>query len=189
MTREAWLQDLVGEVTPWFAEVGVTLPEVRISTGFTSKGARSNRIGECWHGPSAADGLPQIFVHPRLTDSIEVGGVVVHELIHAGVGTAAGHGAAFKRPAVALGLQGRMTSTHVGPQLAVDLDRCVARLGKYPHASLHPGTWSSNGKKQTTRMIKCECPECGYLVRTSSKWLDRATPTCPIHYNDLIVKS
>lgn len=187
MTREAWLQDLVGEVTPWYEEVGLTLPEVRISTGFTSKGVRSNRIGECWHGTASADGLPQIFVHPRLSDGVEVGGVVVHELVHAAVGVGHGHGPEFKRPAVALGLEGRMTSTTVGTALRIDLERTIERLGPYPHASLTPAAGvTSTGPKQTTRMVKCECPECGYLVRTTQKWLDIATPTCPIDLVELV---
>ena len=39
--------------------------------------------------------------------------------------------------------------------------------------------------KQTTRMLKCECPACGYTVRTTRKWLDIAVPTCPVCLFDL----
>lgn len=36
-------------------------------------------------------------------------------------------------------------------------------------------------KKQKTRMLKCECAECGYTVRTARKWLEQAgAPLCPI---------
>jgi len=34
-------------------------------------------------------------------------------------------------------------------------------------------------KKQTTRMIKAECPSCGYTARISQKWVDVGLPTCP----------
>lgn len=35
-------------------------------------------------------------------------------------------------------------------------------------------------KKQSTRMIKASCPECGYTVRVTRKWLDTAgAPICP----------
>jgi hypothetical protein len=35
-------------------------------------------------------------------------------------------------------------------------------------------------KKQGTRLIKCECPECGYIARVTAKWLDEAgAPICP----------
>jgi hypothetical protein len=33
--------------------------------------------------------------------------------------------------------------------------------------------------KAGTRMLKCECPECGYVVRTTAKWLLVGLPTCP----------
>ena len=35
-------------------------------------------------------------------------------------------------------------------------------------------------KKQSTRLLKAECPECGYTIRVSKKWADLGLPTCPI---------
>lgn len=36
--------------------------------------------------------------------------------------------------------------------------------------------------KQSARLIKCVCPECGYIARTTRKWLDeRGPPHCPDH--------
>ena len=33
--------------------------------------------------------------------------------------------------------------------------------------------------KQTTRMLKVECPACGCIIRMTSKWLEEVgTPTC-----------
>jgi hypothetical protein len=34
-------------------------------------------------------------------------------------------------------------------------------------------------KKQGTRMLKAECPECGYTIRLTKKWADVGLPTCP----------
>lgn len=180
VTREAWLQALAEAVRPWFVDIGLTVPEVRIGVGFTSKGARSKRIGECWHPEASADGVPQVFVHPSTSEPLDVAGTVLHELVHAAVGPGHKHGPVFKAPAVALGLEGRMTSTHVGDALAARLAPVLDSLGPYPHGALTPGFTGSNGPKQTTRMHKVECQECGYLVRTSQKWLDVATPECPI---------
>lgn len=39
----------------------------------------------------------------------------------------------------------------------------------------------SKGNKQGTRLLKCECPECGYNVRVTQKWLDVGNPICPSH--------
>lgn len=39
----------------------------------------------------------------------------------------------------------------------------------------------------TTRLVRCECPKCGYLVRTTRKWLDIAVPTCPVDGAEMAV--
>lgn len=183
VTRESWLLALVEETTPWFEEVGLTVPAFRISTGFTSKGARSTRIGECWYGTATDDGVPQVFVHPALNDPEAVAGVVVHEVIHAALGPGHGHGSTFKRPALALGLEGRMTATTPGEDLLKRLRPVLKRLGPYPHGALRPTgdpTSKSTSPKQGTRMLKVVCPECGYTARTTRKWLDIGAPLCPV---------
>jgi hypothetical protein len=37
----------------------------------------------------------------------------------------------------------------------------------------------AKGSKPGSRLLKCECPACGYTIRTTQKWLDIGTPTCP----------
>ena len=56
----------------------------------------------------------------------------------------------------------------------------ASRVGPYPHAELHAMT---NGrKKQGARLIKCECPECGYIARVARQWIDdQGAPHCPSH--------
>lgn len=177
VTREEWLLALVEKLRPLYAG---ELPEaVRISTGFSSKGARSNVIGECWHAEVADDKCPQIFIHPGQVDSLEVAALVAHELIHA-CRPEAKHGAKFKAVAGRLGLEGPTKSTKAGPAFVETVAPLLAELGDYPHARLNAGARSSNGPKQTTRMLKVECADCGYTVRTSQKWLDVATPCCPV---------
>ena len=34
-------------------------------------------------------------------------------------------------------------------------------------------------KKQSARMLKAECPECGYTIRLTKKWADVGLPSCP----------
>lgn len=179
-TRETWLQLLVAECRPVFADAGHELPPVRISVGFTSKGARSNRIGECWYGGATNDGVPQLFLHPKLATAEDVAHVVVHELCHAALGPEAKHGPAFKRLATHLGLGGRMTATVATPVLDAWLGPVLARTGAYPHAALVAGgSGTSTGPKQTTRMLKVQCPEDGYVARVARSWLDIGAPTCP----------
>jgi hypothetical protein len=40
---------------------------------------------------------------------------------------------------------------------------------------------STRPPKQDARLIKCECGECGYVVRTTRKWLEIGAPHCPNH--------
>ncbi len=43
------------------------------------------------------------------------------------------------------------------------------KLGPYPHHSLNPIV---KDKKQGIRLIKAECPGCGYIIRTTRKWFE-----------------
>lgn len=45
--------------------------------------------------------------------------------------------------------------------------------------SLFRSTPEAEKSKDGTRMLKCECPACGYVVRTTQKWLNIGVPTCP----------
>ena len=43
-----------------------------------------------------------------------------------------------------------------------------------PHARLDTGGLTTAPRKQSVRMLKCECQACGYTVRTARKWLETA---------------
>ena len=180
MTREAWLLALTARLRPALEKAGATVPaEVRLSCGWPSKGAtasRNRRIGECWHAQCSADGTREVFISPTLADPVDVAHVVEHELIHAA--GFMGHGADFKRVAVALGLTGKMTATVPTDAHRDALAVLVGELGPYPHATLTP---ADGDKKQSTRLLKVQCPdeECGYTVRVTAKWLEVGFPTCP----------
>ncbi len=180
MTREAWLMALAAKLRPAFEAVKAPVPvEVRLSCGWPSKGAtasRNRRIGECWSERCSADGTREVFVSPTLADPVEVGAVLVHELVHAA--GYMGHGADFAKVARALGLTGRMRATVAGERLRAELAAIVSELGPYPHATLTPG---QDERKQSTRLLKVQCPDegCGYTVRVTAKWLEVGFPTCP----------
>lgn len=180
MTREEYLTRAIDAMRPWFVAVGVTVPEkVRVAIGFPSKralSAKRRRVGECWSASASGDGASEVFVSPVVGAGVDALGILVHELTHAAVGTDCGHKGAFRKTAVALGLTGKMTSTEPSPALTERLNALAATIGAYPHAALNP----SGGpiKKQTTRMVKAECGDCGYVIRTSQKWIDVGLPTC-----------
>ena len=180
-TREQWLVAGIAALRPLFTEAGYTVPDnIRVTCGWPSKSAlakKNQRIGECW-GTQASDAkVFELFISPALADPVRVLDVLTHETVHATVGLEAKHGKLFKRCAEALGLEGKMRSTHAGEALSARLQAIAKALGEYPHGALHGMT---NGeKKQTTRLKKCECPECGYTVRVTAKWLDMGAPLCP----------
>lgn len=150
-----------------------------ISCGFPSKGGtrrKNKRIGECHHVGETGRKVHQIFVHPELTDTLELGNVVLHELLHAVLPAGAGHRKPFSRAAKAIGLDGKPTATVLGEAMKPVVEEWVKQIGPYPHEAL-TGEW---GRKQETRLLKVMCPLCGYIIRVTAKWLDEAgAPFCP----------
>jgi hypothetical protein len=176
LTREEWLQAGINGLKMMFAEIGETIPEVYVSVGYP-KGARGKgkAIGQCHPAILSGDDKAHVFIHPCLTDSVQVLAVLAHEMIHALDNCESGHKGRFAKVAKAFGLEGKMTETTAGADLVERLNALIVMLGEYPHALL-----KESGKKQSTRMVKCECPECGYIARTSQKWIDeQGAPLCP----------
>lgn len=182
-TREQWLNAAVALMTPLFKRKDYKVPPVRVSCGWPSKAPLSKtkrRIGECWATEASSDGVSEIFISPYLDNLDEILGTLVHEVVHAVVGVAEKHNKVFGKCARAVGLEGKLTATNSGPELLEIQKEWAKELGKYPHAKLDLSM--SPVKKQSTRMIKCECMECGYVARTSKKWLDEVgAPHCPKH--------
>ncbi len=58
--------------------------------------------------------------------------VLAHELVHATVGTDAGHGKAFKHCALKIGLQGPMRATTATSQFVTWAEALFKRIGLYP---------------------------------------------------------
>lgn len=171
-TREQWLNAFIQKARPHFKRVGHPIPEkVRAAVGFTSKGQRSNRIGECWAKTCSEDETFEIFIVPAMSDASRVADILTHELIHAAVGLEDGHGRIFGRCARALGLEGKLTATVAGAEWHEWADPILEKLGPLPHAALKKGE-SSGPKKQTTRMIKCTCQSCEFVFRTTKKWIE-----------------
>jgi hypothetical protein len=168
MTREDWLiraadrlsQDLLASYT---------LPAFHISVGFPKgRGGRAGaRPGECWPPNAARDGKAHIFVSPIRdgSESTAILTTVLHELIHAAVGTEHGHRGPFARAAKAAGLQKPYTSsTGTDETLTRRLNALAAELGPLPHGALVP---AERGQRPGSRLRLYEC-ECRVKVRVAS---------------------
>jgi hypothetical protein len=185
-TREGWLIAATNAMRPIFAEAGYTIPaDMRFAVAFPSAGMRGKAIGECWAPEASADGFHNIIIRADQATAADVLGVLVHENVHAAIGTKEGHGKTFRKAATKLGLTGKMRATEPGADLKRRLQTLAETLGSFPHAKLNwcDGGGSDRPKKQGTRMLKaqCACDGCGYTIRITRKWADVGLPECPAH--------
>jgi len=175
--RETWLNQMARELkTRLFKRAGynLNLRGVKISCGFPSTGWKGKRIGECHSTHN--NGFNEIFIHPNLSDSVRVAGVLAHELVHAFDDCKSGHGAPFRKLATAIGLEGKMTATTESEAFVKIAKKIITKIGKYPHKKM---TCNKNRKKQTTRMVKVVCNHCNiYHVRMSRTMFYLAPPVC-----------
>jgi hypothetical protein len=181
MNREAWLIAAIEEVRPLFKQHGADIPQVKVSTGFGyGRGKNSLKIaGQFWSPKSSDDSIGTVFISPLSSDSLDVLGTLVHELVHAVVGVQHGHGPVFRKLAVAVGLTGKMASSKSSLNLVAEtLKPIIEKIGAYPHATLR--VKDAGIKKQTTRMVKQECKACEYIVRSSLTAIKQHGPViCP----------
>lgn len=159
--REYWLSQAVGFLADHMAAAGLWLPAtgVRVSCGWPSQGGLSSSgrvvIGQCFSPQLCRDGKAQIFVSPRIEDSVQVLGVLLHELVHAAVGNQYGHRKQFSQAARRVGLAGPPTATVVSDALRPVLLGFVERVGPYPHAALQPAPKVKTGSR--LRLYECQC--------------------------------
>ena len=201
-TREEWLTFVATRMAPMFSALDKPLPkQIRVAIGFTSHGKSKKVIGQCWDNACSEDRHFEIFIVPTLAVAqqdmpLEVSAILAHELVHAACGIAEGHRKEFRRVAKGIGLVGKMTATVVGPAFEQALKPILAEAGLFPHARLDlhapgrekPDPITSGPKPQANRHIKCKCSVCGYVARTSRKWLDKVgPPRCPLHESMSII--
>ena len=189
-TREEWLASAANLIYTQLIAPLATMKageRYQVSCGFPSTGALSNsrrRVGECWAAESCADGKTRhIFISPLMDELVDgysdgVLPTLVHELVH--TVAAPGHRGEFRRIAMAVGLEGKMTASVAGQELREKLVRLVQPLGPYPHAAIRP---RGAARTQRCRFIKVQavnCTACDYICRTTRVWLaDFGPPKCP----------
>jgi hypothetical protein len=177
-TREQWLEAATVEIDKAvFKSTGQVMPKKwRVTCGWPSKNALSakkTRIGECWDKSASSDGHAEIIISMKLDDAIPVIDTLTHEMVHAIVGCACGHKGPFVKLARKIGLVGAPTSCGAGPELMGVLAEIAKKLGAYPHKKINA---MRTTKVQTTRLIKCVCPDTGYVVRTTRQWIAKFGP-------------
>lgn len=184
--RESWLYEMTKELkTQVFKPNGIelNLKKVKVSVGFPASGgakSKNKTIGQCFARRCSTANVNEIFINPCLDKSqvTRVAGVLVHELIHAIDDCKSGHKGAFRKMAIACGLTGKMTATRESDGLKEIIKGIESKIGKYPHKKLN---FELGRKKQGTRNLKIECPECvldPYFVRMSKTMYLKGAPSC-----------
>lgn len=183
-TREQWLNEcaamIIAEVikpaveSEWNPTAAKPLPEppYRISVA----PLKAKHLGECFPRSRSEDAHNEIFITAKEADSLEVLDTLVHELIHAYDDCKSGHKHFFAKIARAVGLDGKLTSTHAGPVLKAKLQEYVELFGPIPHAAL-----TLVNKSRGRNNNKIVCNSCDFKANTSAKWVAMVSPgfECP----------
>jgi len=172
--RQAYLELAVKMLRPMFERNGKPLPDkLRVSVGATSK----RYMGICYREAASSDEHREIFLSANLKTTEEIIGTLAHELCHAALPDGVAHKSPFVALGKAIGLEGKPTHMGPGPAFKWWLADFVRANGEYPAGSLRE---AETKNKQATAMIKVECLDCGYVARTTKKWLEgTGTPICP----------
>ncbi|HZU68791.1 MAG TPA: hypothetical protein VFA09_16050 [Ktedonobacteraceae bacterium] len=184
--REAWLQGAAAFLMDYLVERDLPRVEVRVSCGWPVRGGVSRRrtvIGQCFPPTASRDGKPQIFISPLLSDSLDVLGVLLHELIHACFGCRFGHGKEFSQAARRAGLAGPPTATTVGDALRPVLVAYVQQVGSYPHAAITVKPKEKVGSR--LRLYQCSC-EPAVKVRVASDRFQARCLVCGVLFEQVI---
>jgi len=181
-TREEWLRRATEALRPVLAEHGAVLPsQLMLSCGWP-KGKGDDVIGQCWHPGACLDGkTTHVFISPAVEGAVRVLDILLHELVHAAVGTGHGHKGEFRRVALACGLTGKMTATVAGPTLLPRLEAMAKELGDYPHAALRAPkrrTWKRGATKEL-RLYSRTIPDYRVYVRRS-QLIEHGAPLDPM---------
>ncbi len=189
-TRESWYQAaamLIGQQV--FKPAGYELPRYRIGCGFPTVN-RWKAGAECFNFEVSKDKTYEIFISPKFSEPLFVLSMLVHELCHTIAGLTAKHQKPFIAVMRAAGMVAPWKGSTPGPELEVALRTMSEKLGPYPHAELALKT--GKGEKKGSRLLKVQCPKCGYVARVTRKWIDEAgPPICPTHkvaFKEVILK-
>lgn len=181
-TREEWLNAAIELIrVDYLTQVGIILPDIKVSMGWGPAVHPTNTIGVCTKPEAAEDGVAQLYVNPIKAKPRDILHILFHEVAHA-YNWNADHGPEFKKITEQVGLTGKATEQVPSNELWKTIDEMCETLGDFPHSAIKMISYTTpTGRTktrpaaakptQTTRMKKIECPDCGMISRTSDKWI------------------
>ena len=175
LDRENWLTEaaqfiLDDKIEPLMNGRDYPAP-YRISIGYPPRSRGNSKvIATCIKSEASAGGFSELFVSPKLGESIPILEALAHELVHYSDDCASGHRHHFARVARKIGLIGKLTSTSANPDLIKYLESIIETLGEIPHDAINLEVAKP---RQTTRMIKLICHRCSFNFRASQTQIDK----------------
>src|ERR1035438_2833035 len=167
INREDWLMQAAEGLAKLFVARKQFPNPYRVTCGWPCHAALSLRrrtLGECHSDKSSADGVREIFISPAISDTVEVAGVLCHELIHACLHPKVGHVGEFVRACKVLGMAGKPRSAMPGKELALKIRGVTDLLGEYPHKPLQPKPKPVKPSPKLVRLFCTECP-CSVWIK------------------------
>jgi hypothetical protein len=161
--------------------------------GYWSKGA--NVSGKGKNAKRDDKSVHEINLSAEHLRTCDVGELIIHELAHAenevlGIRDCANrvHNKKFKTMAERLGLKVLPRDSAVGFGFT-ELDEPAKKFLEsisFKRDLFDAARIGGGGRKKGSvgsRLLKCECGECGYVARTTQKWLDEVgAPLCPCNH-------
>lgn len=191
MTREEWLTEsakmiMTDILEPALKDLGKEARpnfKYKISLGYApNTKTGSNVFAVCLHSTCSSRGFNEIYVTPSSSDSMEILGAIVHELIHGLDDLVSGHCYFFATMGRHVDLAGPLTASYPGRRLKRTLKDYIELLGDIPHDEVNIG----NMKRQRNKNHLVQCPSflinprteeveaCGFRFNTSMKWINAA---------------
>ena len=155
-------------------------------------------MGEYYEGAAATNGVPKMNIRCSVAALDAILGAVGHQVVHAAVGAADGHGKNFRDCALRMQYVGKsMKEVVPGPKLMERVHALAEIPGPFPrgalkfetrdHAGLEkpPKLSADTPEKQENRHLKFWCPRCEERGspthgRMSAKILrEKGAPICP----------
>ena len=173
-TREEWLTAALSIIR---TEVPSLTARIRVACGFPSTFRRSGTLAESWPSDASGDATHEVMVSPTVAIPAQVFPLLLGQALHALPGAMSRESATWQAACIDAGLapaDPKWTTLEATEDLWNRFGNALEALGDYPHAEIAAGV----RKTQATRMLKLTCPACGYIVRTTGKWLSTGLPTC-----------
>ena len=174
-TREEWLQ-VVSQPLCQAVQFAADVLEIDLNpddAGFdiaVAPFSTKKTLGKCRYA-FGANGKTRIQLCTSIESPIVAVHVLLHEIVHYYT-HGDGHRGRFKHIMKRLNSEGRMTATSAGEDQTNWINEIISLLRPWEEVHV-PFKVTPRGKRgKGSRLIKCECLQCGFTMRTTRKWIE-----------------